>query len=233
LLYFSYRSLEEQRVLRVSVLPPEKSSFVASSLPAVSPDGRRVVFSANAERRVQLYVRDLDLLATKALPGTDGADHPFWSPDGRAVAFFARGKLRMVGLAGGPAISLCDAPQGRGGSWSKNGVIVFAPDTAGPLQSVSSSGGAVTAVTTLDASRGEVSHRFPWFLPDGRHFLFTGRSPDASKNAIYAGDLQSPGKRRLLEVSSNGAYAAPLSAVCARAQPDGDRFRCTRPPDQR
>src|SRR5262249_50420185 len=103
LLYLSRRSKDEQRVLRVSVLPPEKSSFVASSLPAVSPDGRRVVFSANTEGRVQLFVRDLDLLATKALPGTDGADNPFWSPDGRAVAFFARGKLRRVELAGGPA----------------------------------------------------------------------------------------------------------------------------------
>jgi Tol biopolymer transport system component len=209
LLYFGSRPAAEQRVLRMSVLPPEKAQFRPSSLPAVSPDGRRVVFSAATESGVQLYVRDLDLLATKALPGTDGANNPFWSPDGRSVAFFARGKLKRVGLAGGPSLPVCDATQGRGGSWSPQGVIVFAPDTSGPLLRVPSSGGVATPVTTLDASRGEVSHRFPWFLPDGRHFLFTGRSTDPSKNAIYAGDLQSGEQRRILEVSSNAAYAAP------------------------
>jgi Tol biopolymer transport system component len=208
LVLYSRRS-DDARVLRASVLPPEKATFVASSLPAVSPDGKRVVFAAAAEGHVQLYVRDLDLLATKALPGTDEALDPFWSPDGRSVGFFARGRLKKVDLAGGPAVSLCDAVQGRGGTWGPGGVIVFAGDTAGPLQRVSSSGGAPSPVTALDTSRSEVSHRFPWFLPDGRHFLFTGRSPDFSKNAIYVGDLQSSDKRRLLEVSSNAAYSAP------------------------
>jgi eukaryotic-like serine/threonine-protein kinase len=208
-LYYAQKTHEDGRVLRVSVLAPEKAPFVASSLPAVSPDGKRVIFTAGTGPGRQLYVRDLDLLATKPLPGTEGADDPFWSPDNRSIGFFARGKLKRVELAGGPAVSLCDAVQGRGGSWSRDGVIVFAPDTSGPLNRVQATGGSASPVTTLDASRSEVSHRFPWFLPDGRHFLYTGRSTDATKNAIYVGDLQSNEKRKLRDVSSNGAYSPP------------------------
>ena len=207
-LYYQRRP-EELPMVRTSVLAPEKTTFVASSLPAISSDGRKLAFASSAERRGQLWVRELDSLAANAVAGTEGANDPFWSPDGRAVAFFAAGKLKKVELRGGPAVVLCDALQGRGGTWSPNGTIVFAPNTNGPLYRVPSTGGNPTPVTTLDQSREEVSHRFPWFLPDGHHFLFTGRSTDPAKNAIYVGDTESNQQRRIAPVSSNAAYAPP------------------------
>ncbi len=197
------------RDLRVSVLPPEKANFVASSLPALSPDGRRLVFAASSEGKSQLWVRDLDTLAAWPLAGTESAYDPFWSPDSSEVAFFSNGKLKKVKLAGGPAVVLCDVVQGRGGAWSRKGVIVFAPTTGDGLYRVSSGGGKPAPVTSLDASMEEVSHRWPWFLPDGRHFLYTGRSAEPANTAIYVADLESKEKRRLLAVSSNAVYAPP------------------------
>ena len=199
----------EPRLLRVSVLPPEKTTFVASSLPALSPDGRRMVFAASSEGKTQLWVRNLDSLQAAPIPGTESGYHPFWSPDSAAVGFFSTGKLRKVKLSGGPAVALCDAQQGRGGSWSPNGTIVFAPLTGDALYRISADGGVPTRITTLDASLEQVSHRWPWFLPDGHHYLYTGRSSDPARNAIFVADLESPQKARVLEAGSNAAFAPP------------------------
>ena len=197
------------RPMRVSVLAPEKAAFVGSSLPALSPDGRRLAFAANGEGGIRLWVRDLDSLAARALPGTESAYNPFWSPDGGEVAFFSNGQLKKVRLAGGPAVTLCDVVQARGGSWGANGNIVFAPSTGDVIYRVSAQGGTPAPVTALDASAGEVSHRWPWFLPDGRHFLYTGRNSDPARTAIFAADVESKTTRRILPVSSNGVYSPP------------------------
>jgi len=166
----------EAPVLRATILPPENTTFdfvTSLGLVAVSPDGRRLAFSAGpAGGRNQLYIRPLDALTAQPLAGTEGARFPFWSPDSRFVGFFAGGKLKKIDASGGPAITLADAPAGRGGTWSRDGVIVFGPLNSGPLQRVSASGGAASPATTVDAERSEGSHRMPWFLPDGQHFLY-------------------------------------------------------------
>ncbi len=202
---------EETRVLKMSVLPPEKAAFNMRSIPAVSPDGRRLAFVATLDGKNELWVRDLDSLAGRPLSGTDGADHPFWSPDSRFIAFFAGGKLKKIDVAGGPAVSLCDAAiggTGYGGSWSKNDVILFSPANYLGLFRVSAAGGNATPVTTLDQA-GETSHRFPCFLPDGHHFLFTALTRDPEKSAVYVGDLDSKTRRQVVGGNNNAEYAPP------------------------
>jgi eukaryotic-like serine/threonine-protein kinase len=212
--YFQRPSVTTSAV-RSSILPPEKSTFNFVGLNAgpvtVSPDGRRLAFVASAsEGRDLLWVRPLDALSAQQLAGTEGAFHPFWSPDSRFLGFFADGKLKKIDAAGGPPITLCDAPMGRGGTWNRDGVIVFAPNNTGVLHRVSASGGASSAVTKLNAARSEVSHRWPCFLPDGQHLLYLGRGSILSEGetaAIYVASLESQGSKLLLPANSNMAYA--------------------------
>ena len=208
-LTFVRHSDSTPRLMKLSVLSPEGATFVASSVPAISPNGRRVVFAASTEGKTQLWVRDLDSPSPWAVAGTDGAFDPFWSPNNNEVGFFANGKLKKVKLGGGPAMILCDALQGRGGSWSRNGVIVFAPNTAEALYRVPAQGGKPEPVTALDSSEGEVSHRWPWFLPDGRHFLYTSRNSEPGRTALYAGDLGSKQRQRIHNIGSNAVYSPP------------------------
>jgi Tol biopolymer transport system component len=169
-------------VVRFSIPPLENRGFGGPRGPgtglatqiAVSPDGRSVAFvTGSGNGNFDISLRRLDALTSVPVPGTDGASFPFWSPDGTSIAFFAEGKLKRVAIGGGPAVVLCDAPMGRGGTWAPDGTIVFAPAVSGPLHRVSSAGGNATPVSTLDASYGELGHRFPRFLPDGRALLFT------------------------------------------------------------
>ena len=208
-LYFGRVTEEQPRVLKVSVLPPDKATFKATSLPAVSPDGRRLAFLATLGGKDELWVRDLDSLAARALTGTDGASYPFWSPDSRTIAFFAGGKLKKIDVAGGPALTLCDAISGRGGTWSKNGVITFAPTNTDGLFRVPAAGGTATLVTALNPATGETSHRFPWFLPDGHRFLYTAINRETEKIGIYAADLDSKNRKLVLAANSNAVYTPP------------------------
>jgi hypothetical protein len=177
---YSQRTPSEERLLRSFILPPEKTTFVTTGLQsgpvAVSPDGQRLAFTAeDSSGKHLLWVRSLDSVSAQPLAGTEGASFPFWSPDSRYLGFFAGEKLKKVDGAGGPVLTLCDAPNGRGGSWSRDGIIVFTPATYAPLLRISDAGGATTPATKLDESRSEASHRWPYFLPDGRHFLYLAR----------------------------------------------------------
>jgi Tol biopolymer transport system component len=200
------RPVEEPRVLKMSVLPPEKVALLAD-IPAVSPDGHRIAFVATLNGGLSLWVRDLGSLDARALPGTEGASLPFWSPDSRFLGFFANGKLKKTEAVGGPVLTLCDAPVGRGGTWNKNDVIVFVPRLISALFRVSAAGGAPVPVTTV--TEQEPGHRYPWFLPDNRHFLYTAYGQDQEKDTVYIGDLESTNRRALMRTASNVVYASP------------------------
>jgi hypothetical protein len=165
---------------------------------AIAPDGRTLAFTVvDATGKLQLWLRPVASLTASALPGTEGALHPVWSPDSRFIAFFADNKLKKIDVAGGPPQVLCDANQvARGAAWSRDGVILFASNT-GPLLRVSASGGAVAPATAL--RDGEIAHNRPSFLPDGRSFFYrvTGKSP-----AIVIGSLDSADTTPLLNADS-------------------------------
>ena len=193
---------------------PAPMSFPARDI-AVAPNGHTIAFVAYLEsaRRNALWTYELGSPRATNLVDTEGASYPFWSPDGRFLAFFADGKLKKLELSGGPVQIICDAPSGRGGTWNKDGVIVFTPDgSAGVgLYRVSTSGGTATQVSQPDVSRGELSHRWPMFLPDGMHYLymvanFAGRK---DVDAIFVGSLDSNEKRFIVKTPANAAYASP------------------------
>ena len=202
------RPTEQPRAVKLSLLPPENTIF-GLDLPAISPDGRRLAYAATTGQERKLWIRDLDSLAARPLVGTERASYPFWSPDSRFIGFFTLGKLKSIDVTSGAVLTLCDAGNARGGSWTQNGAIVFAPDTRGVLLRVPATGGAVTPASRLDQSLGEVSHRFPWFLPDGHHFLYTATSANLEKATIYLADLESKERRPVLEAASNVVYTPP------------------------
>ena len=192
------------RVVRYTIAPVEKSSVDTFAL---SPDAGYLAIAASVEGKRQLWLRPLDSLQTQALPGTEGARYPFWSPDSRYVGFFTETKLKKIAVTGGPAQTLCSAPDARGGAWNSDGVIVFAPTPAGGLQRVAASGGTPAQVTQTQAA-----HRFPTFLPDGRHFLFLLTNLEWGKSdndGIYLGSLNSQETRRILPDASNVVYSPP------------------------
>ncbi len=186
--------------------------FPANDL-ALSPDGRVLAMVAYSTQmnNYALWTYEVGTRRSSLLDGTQGASYPFWSPDGKTLGFFAEGKLKKVDAAGGPVQMVCDAVSGRGGAWNHDGTILFSPHVLAGLSRVSSWGGTPVPVTQLDTSRFESSHRWPMFLPDGRHFLylaanFTGRS---AYNAIFVGSLDSSERRLVVGSSANASYVEP------------------------
>jgi Tol biopolymer transport system component len=202
------RPVEEARTVKFTILPPGKATF-GNAPPAVSPDGRRIVFTAAVDGKDQLWVRDLDAATARPLPGTEGitaAAYPFWSPDSRSLGFFAGGKLKRVDVSGGPALTLCDARQAYGGAWGRGDVILFNGGFNSGLMRVSAAGGASAPVTELDVAHGEFGDLWPSFLPDGRHFLYIARNVDPQKMDVWVGDLESKTRRPILADASNAFY---------------------------
>ncbi|MGH9955685.1 MAG: protein kinase domain-containing protein, partial [Pyrinomonadaceae bacterium] len=206
-LYFRRAPADTPAATRFFIHPPEKTELRGSF--AVSPDGRRVVLRGIGEGKVILWVRSLDSLTTQPLIGTEEASYPFWSPDSLFIGFFAGGKLKKIEATGGSVQTLCDAPQGLGGDWNADGVIIFAPREAETLYRVPAAGGAPVPLTSLDESRQEVSHLHPHFLPDGRRFLFLATSPQRESMGIYAASLDSKETKLLVNTDVSAAYAAP------------------------
>jgi eukaryotic-like serine/threonine-protein kinase len=175
-----------------------------------SPDGRRIAFIAKDEAgQSSLWIRSLAAEVPQRIAGTEAASGPFWSPDGRLVGFFAQGKLKKVDASGGPSQNICNALVDLGGTWSTSGDIVFAPANRTVLHRVAAAGGTPEPITKLNEQLHENSHRWPHFLPDGRHFLFTARSSVKENTAIYVGSLGSVTVQRLLSAQSNASYAPP------------------------
>jgi hypothetical protein len=174
---------------------------------SLSPYGRHLAFTARTQDgQTRLYVRPLDTLAGRPLPGTENATFPFWSPEGDAVGFFAEGKLRTVALSDGSVREVCDAPNGRGGGWNRHGTIVFAPDREGSLFQVSAGGGFATPVTTVERP-GERGHMWPEFLPDGHHFLYLADSSQPEHHYLFVGALDGQPRTRLFPLASNAVYS--------------------------
>ncbi len=194
--------------------PPDKYSLDVTGdtggMPVLSPQGDKIAFVAHSGEGRSLWIRSLSSDKPQRLDGTQGATHPFWSADGQNVGFFANGKLNRISASGGPITILADAANPRGGTWSADDTIVFAPNFMGPLSRVSAEGGAVSAATALDPKK-HTTHRWPWFLPDGKHFLFLANSHtggDPKQNGIYFGSVNSLESQLVLATDSAAQFAS-------------------------
>ena len=219
---------EQSQTMHFLISPPETVSFM--HFLRISPDGRQIVFDGHDETdRSSLWVGKLDSLDSpiaQRLDGTDGAI-AFWSPDSRFIGVLAEGKLKKIDPSGGPAVSLADVPESVwpwGGTWNRQGTILFSenigPIQGGPIQGVFAAGGEATAITQLDQSRQEVSHRHPYFLPDGRHFLYVAPTAGREDTRIYVGSLDSKERKFLVKTSpwSRVAYSPPGYLLFVRAE---------------
>jgi Tol biopolymer transport system component len=207
------RAPEPQPTVRFMFPNPEGATDVGP--PAVSPDGRMVAFdAANANGAKQIWLRPLDTLDARALPGTEGATRPIWSPDSKMIAFVAGGKLRKVSISGGPPQSICDAPTGADGTWSPDGVILFDGTGTDPIWRVDASGGVAKTEVAQDKT-GAVG--WPVFLPDGKHFLYMG-GISTDDGTLMVKSIDSPESTPILKTTSKVAYAAPGYLLFIRDQ---------------
>ena len=205
---------------RLTIVAPENTSlFPDSRESALSPDGRMVAFVTGGITGIastQLWVRPLSEPKARVIQGVAGAHLPFWSPDSKRIGFFANGKLNTIAAEGGRIDVVCDAPDGRGATWNSTDEIVFAPASAGPLMRVSARGGEPAPATSLDAGQKETGHRFPFFLPDGRHFLFAALPGANAQFDIVVGSLDNSDRTKILSAGSAAVYAEPGYLLFAR-----------------
>ncbi|HTZ96166.1 MAG TPA: protein kinase [Terriglobales bacterium] len=208
------RSTESAVSIHAEIPSPERFSLDATGdaggMPVLSPQGDKIAFVAHSGETKLLFVRSLNSDGAQALDGTAGAAHPFWSPDGRYIGFFAGGQLMKIPAAGGPATAIAVAPNARGGSWGTSDMIVFAPNFEGPLAKVSAQGGLVTPASVIDPNKHS-THRWPWFLPDGKHFIFFAGNHfggDPGQNGAYFGSVDNTQSHLLVATDSAAQYAS-------------------------
>ncbi len=190
----------------LSILPPPGGAW--TDWFALSPDGRRLALVGSNEGRMQIWIRRLDEEEAHPVAGTEGAENPFWSPDSRALGFFSQSKLKRIDLESGAVQVLCNAGLGRGGTWGREGVILFSGIVAGSLSRVPASGGTPVAATRLESSRGDSLHRWPQFLPDGKRFILFVWTGNPDTTGIYLGALGSQ-EIRLLQPSREAGQLVP------------------------
>src|SRR5262249_29967307 len=199
---------EVTEAMRFIIPMPDKGLVIGP--PVISPDGRRIVYRLNTEDGKELlWVRALGSFDARPLAGTEEAVQPFWSPDSRSVGFFAEGKLKRIGTSGGAAQTICDSRSNVSGAWSRDGTIIFSRGVSSGLYRVPAAGGTPVQVTHVDASRNEIEHIWPYFLPDGRHFIYLVRNAQPENSAIYVGSLDYKETKSLLQVHSGTVYAPP------------------------
>ncbi|HUR97058.1 MAG TPA: protein kinase [Pyrinomonadaceae bacterium] len=200
------REQPRKQTMRFGIAPPEKTFFNESF--ALSPDGQLIAFVARGMAgETSLWIRPFNSVEARQLPGTEGAAFPFWSPDSRTVGFFAGARLKKIEAAGGPTQSLADASSDpRGGTWTPDGTIIFAPGTTSPLMRVSATGGAVSELTKLNTEIGQSSHRWPSMLPDGKHLLYFGRGGLPDVQGIYVTSVESPQPSLILASAVAGSF---------------------------
>jgi eukaryotic-like serine/threonine-protein kinase len=202
------RAPQSPPVMRFQLILP--ASLQNASPPVVSPDGRHIAFAADSDGKRQIWIRTLDALEPRPLPGTDGVFRPFWSPDSRFLGFIAAGKMKKVDITGGPPQVICDAAQNGDGSWGSQGVILFDGRATDALQRVPASGGiAQPMVFVAGQTGGQVGAGWPEFLPDGRHFLYTVVDPKSPEMALNVGDLESGHVKSLFKTTTRVQYAEP------------------------
>ena len=198
----------------LTIVPPQRTLPTDSF--EISPDGRKLVFGGIADGKLMLRVRDLDSNEVRPLPGTETAETPFWSPDGRFLVFFSRAKLRRIELSTGSIEVLGDAELGRGGTWGSGGDILFTPKSIGPIYRLSASGGQPGPATRLEP--GEVLHRWPYMLPDGHRFLMFVKTDKPETTGIYVASLGVPGHKLLVRNGAAGQFLAPDLLLFVRGE---------------
>src|SRR3984957_3795154 len=209
-----YHPAQSAPSIRAVIDPPEKTTLNlagdSAGPPVLSPDGASIAFAATgADGKTALWVRPTNALEARVLLGATGAMFPFWSADSRSLGFFAEGKLKTIDVSGGSAQVVCDASLGRGAAWGPGDVILFSAGPTSPLMRVSASGGTPAPMTTIDAALHS-SHRWPFFLPDGKHFLYLALNHDPTKVAndmLYYASLDGRENRPLVRSQSNAIYA--------------------------
>ncbi len=205
-------SASASRRMELSIVLPERT--IQNDFFALSPDGGTLAFSGIVSGKSLLRLRELGSSAVRTLPGTNSAEAVFWSPDGRSLGFVTRGKLQRIDVATGAIEVLADAESGRGGSWSARGDILFAQQAAGAIYRVAASGGPVTAATALE--KGDILHRWPQFLPDGKRFLYFVKTGNGETTGTYLASLGKAGRKLVLRNGATGVFAPPETLLYGR-----------------
>jgi serine/threonine protein kinase/Tol biopolymer transport system component len=213
LIWSNLRQREPTPTLRSFLPPPAEMGFDFTGdfagPPAITADGASIAFCARTARdRSSIWVQTLSDLTARKLDGTEGASFPFWSADGKFIGFFAQGHLKKVAASGGPVLVLAEAPNARGGAWNQDNVIIYEPDYRDSLWRIAAGGGTPIPVTKFEAGK-HTTHRWPRFLPDGKHFLFFAiNHSGGSEQGIYFGSLADGSYKHVVDADSDAQYAS-------------------------